>query len=225
MKNRFHWLGHSFDPLFRGKTGFSLVELLGVTATIGILMALSVPAISGFTSPAGRKGAVVTVMNALEQARVSAIESGRDVAVLFWKKNGVAGFPADEPDTLIVLRKNESDSGWEPISRWIKLPNGVLFHAEDANSLIQSQPDSLMLSAVPGSSPAPSASGAVQFSASGSVKSPTMNNAGLYIAFTEGQRLPGSNNLAANKQKSGGREVISLARYTGRASMDIVSAQ
>jgi hypothetical protein len=37
-----------------------------------------------------------------------------------------------------------------------------------------------------------------------------------------GQRKTGSNEMAFDKQKSGGKEVISLARYTGRSTMDIV---
>jgi hypothetical protein len=189
-----------------------------------MLMALAVPAISGFTSPAGRKGAVIVVMNALEQARVSAIETGRDVAVLFWRKNGSTGTLPDEPDALMLLRRNETDTAWEPATRWIKLPNGVLFHSEDENSLIRgSQPDSSLLSAVPGATPSASQTGALQFSSSGAVKNPATSSAGLYIAFTEGQRASGSNTLAVDKQKSGGREVISLARYTGRATMDIVA--
>jgi len=200
------------------------LELLAVTAIVGMLMALAVPAISGFTSPAGRKGAVIVVMNALEQARVSAIETGRDVAVLFWRKNGSTGTLPDEPDALMLLRRNETDTAWEPATRWIKLPNGVLFHSEDENSLIRgSQPDSSLLSAVPGATPSASQTGALQFSSSGAVKNPATSSAGLYIAFTEGQRASGSNTLAVDKQKSGGREVISLARYTGRATMDIVA--
>jgi prepilin-type N-terminal cleavage/methylation domain-containing protein len=203
---------------------FSLLELLAVTAIVGMLMALAVPAFSGFTSSAGRKGAVILVMNALEQARVSAIESGRDVVVLFWRKNGSTGTQPDEPDALMLLRRNETDTAWEPATRWIKLPSGVLFHSEDENSLIRgSQPDSSLLSAVPGATPSASQTGALQFSASGAVKNPATSSAGLYIAFTEGQRASGSNTLAVDKEKSGGREVISLARYTGRATMDIVA--
>lgn len=206
---------------------FSLLELLGVVAIIGLLMALAVPSIAGFTSPAGRKGAVIVVMNALEQARAAAIESGRDVAVLFWKKNGVSGTDANEPDALMLLRKNEAGSGWEPLTRWIKLPQGILFHSEDANSLMQtSQPDSSLLSAVAGAKPLANQTGMVEFSSSGAVKTPSSPMAGgLYISFTEGQRASDSNTLSVKKQKSGGLEVISLARYTGRATMDIVSLQ
>jgi len=122
-------------PRSKSYAAFSLLELLVVVVIMCVMMSLLAPAVAGMTSPVGRKGAVTIVMNTLEQARVSAIETGRETAVLFWKKNGVAGFPPDEPDSLIILRQNEAGS-WESISRWVKLPNGVLFQSENTGSLI-----------------------------------------------------------------------------------------
>lgn len=208
--------------------GFSLIELLSVVAIVAMLMALATPIISGFTSPAGRKGAVIVVMNALEQARVSAIESGRETIVLFWKKNGVSAFPPDEPDSLMILRKNQADTAWEPLTRWVKLPNGVLFKADDTSSGIMANKVttasvSTNLPTLPGSpAPGPDDLRVVRFSTSGAVLSPSAPSSELSIAFTEGQRTSGADTLAVDKQKSGGLEVISLARYTGRATMDIV---
>lgn len=199
--------------------GFSLIELLTVVAIMAMLMTLSIPAISGFTSPAGRKGAVTIVMNTLEQARVSAIETGREVVVLFWKKNGTSGTQPDEQDAMVVLRRNETDTDWDMVTRWIKLPTGVIFHAADTGSMILStMPDANMISPLPSPAPLASHIGHIKFHSSGAVKSP---NAGLQIAFTEGQRDT-SGSVVVKKQKSGGQEVISLARYTGRSTMDIV---
>jgi prepilin-type N-terminal cleavage/methylation domain-containing protein len=217
--------------LHRNCIGFSLIEVLTVVAITAMLMTMAIPAISGFTSPAGRKGAVTIVMNTLEQARVSAIETGRETVVLFWKKNGVAGFPPDEEDAVMVLRKNEA-AAWESISRWVKLPKGVLFQSENTGSLIlTAEADQTMLDAVPHNSadpktkPAPDQSGSVQFTTSGSIVIPSGSSDGLYIAFTEGQRDAGTGDMTVDKQKSGGQEVISLARYTGRSTMDIVDLQ
>ena len=92
--------------------GFSLLEVLCVTAIISILVALAGPSLSGFTSPLGRKGAVTIVMNTLEQARVSAIETGEEVVVLFWKKNGTLATNPDEQDSMVILRKNDTTSTW-----------------------------------------------------------------------------------------------------------------
>ena len=219
-----HTFAATQPPHSKSSSAFTLLELLVVVAVICVMLGLLAPAVASMTSPVGRKGAVTIVMNTLEQARVSAIETGRETVVLFWKKNGVAGFPPDEPDSLIILRKNEAGA-WESISRWVKLPNGVLFQSENTSSLIlTTQADQSMLDAVPNTTAKPTASqsGAVQFTTSGAVKSPSTPSSGLYIAFAMGQRKTGSNEMAFDKQKSGGKEVISLARYTGRSTMDIV---
>jgi prepilin-type N-terminal cleavage/methylation domain-containing protein len=207
----------------RKNGGFSLLELLTVVAIICILVALLVPSVAAFTSTGGRKGAVTLVMTTLEQARVSAIETGREVVVVFWKKNGTDGSQPDEQDAMLIIRKNDAEA-WEPITRWIKLPRGVLFHGEDAESKILYDASGLeavcdtSVDSLPGN-PSKNTLGAVHFSPNGAVQLPSTSN-GLRIALTEGQRGP-DGTLVVNKQKDGGHEVISLARYTGRVTLDI----
>jgi hypothetical protein len=168
-------------------------------------------------------------MNTLEQARVSAIETGRETVVLFWKKNGVAGFPPDEPDAVMVIRVNETLDKWES-TRWVKLPKGVLLDGSRTASImgnsftidiLPSPSNNQKVSDLPGN-PDFSQIRYMHFTTSGAVKSPSTSSSNLYIAFTEGQRATGSDIIAVKKQKSGGQEVISLARYTGRSTMDIV---
>jgi hypothetical protein len=184
---------------------------------------LLAPALQGLTSPAGRKGAVTIVMNTLEQARVSAIETGREVVVVFWKKNGTDESQPDEQDAMLILRKNDAEA-WEPITRWIKLPRGVLFHGEDEDSKILYDNSGLeavcdtSIDSLPGK-PAKNTLGAVHFSPTGAVQLPSTSN-GLRIALTEGQRAA-DQTLIVNKQKDCGHEIISLARYTGRATLDV----
>jgi prepilin-type N-terminal cleavage/methylation domain-containing protein len=207
----------------RKNGGFSLLELLTVVSIICILVALLVPSVAAFTSTGGRKGAVTLVMTTLEQARVSAIETGREVVVVFWKKNGTDGSQPDEQDAMLIIRKNDAEA-WEPITRWIKLPRGVLFHGEDAESKILYDASGLeavcdtSVDSLPGN-PSKNTLGAVHFSPTGAVQLPSTSN-GLRIALTEGQRGP-DGTLVVNKQKDGGHEVISLARYTGRVTLDI----
>jgi len=207
----------------RKNGGFSLLELLTVVSIICILVALLVPSVAAFTSTGGRKGAVTLVMTTLEQARVSAIETGREVVVVFWKKNGTDRSQPDEQDAMLILRKNDAEA-WEPITRWIKLPRGVLFHGEDAESKILYDASGLdavcdtSIDSLPGN-PSKNTLGAVHFSPTGAVQLPSTSN-GLRIALTEGQRGP-DGTLVVNKQKDGGHEVISLARYTGRVTLDI----
>ena len=202
---------------------FSLLELLSVTAILALLGGLLAPALQGLTSPTGRKGAVTIVMNTLEQARVSAIETGREVVVVFWKRNGTDASQPDEQDAMLILRKNDAEA-WESITRWIKLPRGVLFHGEDSESKILYDNSGLAavgdttIDSLPGK-PSRNKLGAMHFSSTGAVQLPSTSN-GLRIALTEGQR-GADQTLIVNKQKDGGHEIISLARYTGRATLDV----
>ena len=221
-------------PRSKSLSAFTLLELLVVVVIMCVMMSLLAPAVGSMTSTGGRKGAVTIVMNTLEQARMAAIEKSRDVVVVFWKKNGTTS-AADEQDAILVLRRDDSNN-WEPISRWVKLPKGVLFHVagdndKDAQSEIQSEilkqnssalaeVTDVAISALPGN-PLKVNLGAVQFSSSGAVQLPS-TSIGLRIALTEGQR-DSSGTLAVKKQKSGGYEVISVARYTGRPTLDITS--
>jgi len=218
--------GENPNIVFGKRNGFSLLELLVVVGVTALMLSLMSPVMEGLTSARGRKGGVTIVMNTLELARVSAIEKGRDVVVVFWKKNGTPGVAIDEADAMIVLRKNDADTDWEPITRWVQLPKGVLLHGEDGQSHILKDSAGLgvvndaTLENLPGS-PDKQDLGGVHFTKSGSVQSPN-NASGLRIAITEGQR-DGEGRLAVDRQKAGGYEVISIARFTGRVSLEITN--
>jgi prepilin-type N-terminal cleavage/methylation domain-containing protein len=213
--------------LVAGERGFSLVELLVVVAIVSLLVSLMGPIVEGMASPSGRKGAVTIVMNTLEQARASAIQKGRDVVVVFWKKNGT-GTEFDAQDTMIVLQWNEADTAWEPLSRWVKLPKGVLFNGEDSQSAIFStlipnaDLDRFKLPGISNPSTLSAQLRSVRFTSTGAIQTATPPDTHLTVSLTEGQRAPTGDTMVVPRQKAGGREVISLARYTGRVTMDIV---
>ena len=85
--------------------GFTLVEMLVVAALIAVLSALTIPAMRGLVGASGVRGAVGSVLGTLEQARNAAIEAGTD----------------------------PEDDSFRPLSRWIKLPTGVVIDASEAN--------------------------------------------------------------------------------------------
>jgi prepilin-type N-terminal cleavage/methylation domain-containing protein len=206
-------------------SGFSLVELLSVIAIIAIMMTLVAPVISGFGGAGARKGAVATVMGTLEQARVAALESGRDVVVVFARPN----FP--ERDALIVLRKKDDGSGeYEALTRWIRLPKGILIHEPNrgeniitAASGFSADEQNNIRKETPGDDPSDLAF--VKFNSSGAVAFPQGNPNQLKVVISEGIRGAGGNEalISQKKQDAGGFEIISLSRFTGRVQLDISS--
>ncbi|CAN5544020.1 hypothetical protein BH09VER1_BH09VER1_24440 [soil metagenome] len=200
--------------------GFSLIELLSVMAIIVIMSALMLPAISGFSSTMGRRGAVNVLLNGFEQARVAALESGSKVYVVM-RRNQALG----EQDAFCVMRAR-SDSLNDPASppyvrltRWQKLPTSILFY-EAVGSLTatgKTLPSDLVAS-LAGNPPA-SELFAVAFSRTGQIFYPSTGDVNLFLA--EGSRV-GANTTAHGPSQSI-TERLSFRRYTGRAQLDFTA--
>lgn len=112
--------------------GFTLVEILVVVAIIAILTTLMLPALQGLVGVGGLRGGVNSVLLALDQARAAAIENGTDAFVGF--PEGLSDPDADH-STLVVFRKAKEGEvpggAIVPLSRWIKLPQGILMDLSD----------------------------------------------------------------------------------------------
>lgn len=108
---------------------FTLIEMLIVVAIIAVLSALTLPALQGLVGASGVRGGVNTVLATLDQARAAAIENGTDVYVGF--PPATFTDPADPSArfaAMIVFRGAKPDEAAgtiKPLSRWIRLPNGV----------------------------------------------------------------------------------------------------
>ncbi len=201
---------------------FTLVEMLAVIAIIAILLALLAPAVGNMSSTAGRKGAVNTLMNTMEQARVAAIESGRKVHVVFYRRT----FP--EQDAIMVVREREPDDTrptYEQLTRWIKLPKGVLLHSvKDLDILAEPNTgtafDQTKLPIQPTLKAAEKLN-VLTFNPYGGVAFPSAGK--LMLIVSEGVR--GDNGSEAvfsqRKEQSTGFEIITLRRFTGRASLEV----
>ena len=217
---------NTMTPSHRKSRGFSLVELILVIGVIVLMMSMMLPAISGFSSTAGRRGALNVLMNTFEQARVAALEAGRPVYVLLWRRQ----FP--EQDAIMVLRETETESGpYEQLTKWIKLPKGVLLHQPTAGSsmLSVSAPVSVFDPSRMPNSFTPAANeplGVLAFNTSGGISFP-VNKAERKLIVSEGVRGTGGTEALISNQKNagGGFEIISVSPYTGRAQLDVTTVQ
>jgi prepilin-type N-terminal cleavage/methylation domain-containing protein len=210
------------------RRGFSLVELLAVIAIITAIGSMLIVSVSGFASGVGRRGAVNVLMNTFEQARIAALESGAAVYVLIWRRS----FP--DKDAVLVMRdRTESDvppagtTGSSPpvcLTGWITLPGGIIFRTLN-NTLTTSgvgDLDADDLKWLP-QQPISDRLSMIKFNYMGIVESPKAPSK-LDIYLSEGVR--DSSGVEAAIRKSGPvayLEKISLARYTGRARLEVTA--
>jgi len=131
--------GGSVVRCFRGSVirralGFTLIEVMVTVAIIAIMSALLTPAVRGLLGVTGPRGGTNILASTLEQARLSGMESGMPTYV---------GFPFAASDkevgfsSFIVFRRATDEEkaltkkDYTPVSRWMRLPQGVYIESED----------------------------------------------------------------------------------------------
>lgn len=225
-------------------SGFSLIELVVVIAILVIMMSLLIPAIGGFSSTFGRRGAVNILMNTFEQARVAALESGQTVYVGFANDQ----LPSSKQDmyysSFIVFRDatdeerdpngdgNTSDGQfYTVIKKWTPLPKNISFKRVN-NSLVPLTGGNLSINYTNLNKALPAS-----FQLSGDIPGIAFNSAGtieggsnpLQLFLYEGYFLNNQDNFTRNnavQQSAAGLfEKITFSRYTGRAQLDITTLQ
>ncbi|MDX2082354.1 MAG: type II secretion system protein [Terrimicrobiaceae bacterium] len=205
-----------FQPRRHRVRAFSLLELLTVVGVIAIMMSLLIPSIAGFSSTAGRRGAVNVVMNTLEQARVEALQSGQTVYVAFADGN----FPVEDMRNaaFLVFRtptEEEAAAGrsFVVLKPWTRLPKDVFFRSQ-AGTVFPgtSKTFSGLVDELPQRFSGISSLPALSFTSSGTVLEPSQGT-NLWL-FLEDRSTRSANTLF---------EKISLSRYTGRVQLDITA--
>lgn len=210
------------------QAGFSLLEILVVVAMMAIMMSLLLPAISGFSSTAGRRGAVNILMNTFEQARVAALESGQTVYVGFADND----FPVEDMRyaAFIVFRdatNEEKAAAPDPatksyvvLKKWTRLPKNIAFKSIKSSLIGNDGKSFTNLPNEVGQSFNDDRFPFVAFNSAGAVDEPSNN---LRVFLYEGYYAGGQDNFTRNTGASGLFEQISLSRYTGRVQLDITA--
>jgi len=204
--------------------GFSLVELLVVIAVISIMFALLMPAVSGFSSTAGRRGAINSLMNAFEEARVAAVENGTDVYVLMKRSKD-----PNSQDAFLIARTASQDMGDATttptyLTAWKKLPSGIHFYPASVSLTTTgaSLPASLT-SSLPGQNQSGDNVFGIGFNKHGQVIFPAISgNSDLILLISESIRSL-SNTDQAKGASLAVTERLSFRRYTGRAQLDFAA--
>lgn len=113
--------------------GFTLMEVLVTVAIIAVMSALLTPAVRGLMGVTGPRGGTNSLMAVMEQARLSAMQTGQTTFV---------GFPfgASDPEvgysSVIVFRaataeeQAQNSVEYVPVTRWIRMPPGVFIESD-----------------------------------------------------------------------------------------------
>ena len=201
--------------------------MLAVLAILAILLAMSVPALNGLTSQAGRRGAVNMVLGAFEQARVAAILNQTATYVVFVtedqpgnERHLYRAFRIYRDKIDLEGRTNASGVTYDdvvlnltndfiPMGKWETLPRGISFWNEPNSLVGANNTQRAVFDAERGATPY------VVFNAGGAVVSPLSQPS---VLVYEGHYANGQNNW---RRAGGGLDMITLARYTGRASLSV----
>lgn len=226
----------SFLP---GRSAFSLIELLVVTAVVALLLAIAAP--SFFSFHQGRKTGIHELAGFLEHARAEAIARRAPRAVAF----ADTGFPGKSGALRayalfeeVTVEDDPGENGpttrFRRLSPWRTLPEGLVFARGGDFEVIGGEPFRTLHDlrgerrfAVPtasGSDGAERPLPSLVFGPDGGIRSPVFADAdALHLGIIEGFRDPSTGRVihTATRVSGSGRELpngecLEVGYYTGR---------
>ncbi|MDF1659937.1 MAG: prepilin-type N-terminal cleavage/methylation domain-containing protein [Verrucomicrobiales bacterium] len=221
----------SFIRFCGASIGFSLIELLIVMAIVGMLLALSAPAL--LEMGPSRKAAAMELTGFLDRARTQAVtksertyvafadQSHPDESLRFRSYSFFVENPEDDSESSLLDRELIQTS------EWMTLPEGIFFGSAnlfkiDPSNTFRTLHDLPTTRSFRISASKSAAFPFLVFDASGKVVYPSLIEAdGLNLAVVEGALDSGGNKImpmGANNETPRA-ELIRIAFYTGRATI------
>jgi prepilin-type N-terminal cleavage/methylation domain-containing protein len=106
--------------------GFTIIEILAVLVIMGLVLGLSVPAITGLTKANQLANSARLVSNLCSIARSEAVTK-RVITCVAIVENWTGQVEANHR-RMSIWRWDEQVSNWIQISKWEELPQGIAFH-------------------------------------------------------------------------------------------------
>lgn len=166
------------NPAFSLCRAFTLIELVIVLAVTSVLVALTAMTVLGLQPPGSRQGAMLQITQALEEARMTAIEQSRKVYVAF----ADASHPDEEKrlcahllfreytaEELAAMTVPPIANTYKALTGWNLLPKGFYLDTGTADSLLADDTVKLDVAGLPGE---PAIVYAVAFGSLGQVVKP-----------------------------------------------------
>jgi prepilin-type N-terminal cleavage/methylation domain-containing protein len=191
------------------RQAFTLIELMVVIGIIAILLAFVGPAVVSLSRTSGTKGAVSTLMNAIEQARALAITSGSATYVVFADQST----PERYRCRAFIIFQDNATFVPAAVSKWYVLPEGISLRPA-AGVLAQTPAVEFACPQPVGSALLPY----IKFEPTGMVVAPTDPNT-LFVCLFSGFVDGGGQQTFTDKvqQTTQRYDAIVLARFTGRS--------
>jgi hypothetical protein len=176
--------------------------MLFVIGIIALISALVLPAMQGLVGASGKRGGVNMVVNAIERARMAAIENGVNTYVAFPPTDAHVDV---RNRALMVFREGkEGEAARVGLTRWMLLPTGVGYSLGSAGFETNSNWADLPRLASPTGVISNGGMPVIRFDRFGRV--PPFSNEDLNITVAEGP---------AEKIK----ETVTIQRLTGRVAV------